>query len=110
MKKLVLEYLGSRTYRLREPFEYMGYTVPSGYITDGATIPRIFWSVVGSPFTGRYVKPAVLHDWLCTSKVVDFKTANKVFYKSMRKAGVNRFKARIMYLAVDIYTSYFLKC
>lgn len=37
-------------------------TVPEGYITDFATIPRIFWVLL--PPLGRYLYAALIHDRL----------------------------------------------
>lgn len=36
--------------------------VPKGFVTDFASIPRVFWAVL--PPDDEYVMPAVLHDWL----------------------------------------------
>ena len=101
---MVLEYIGGGKYRLVKPMEIMGYVVPAGFVTDGASIPRIFWSLVGSPFTGKYVEVAVLHDYLYSGAVdVSFKEANRIFYKGLRKAGVNKLKAYLMYKAVSLF-------
>jgi hypothetical protein len=35
---------------------------PKGYKTDGASIPPIFWPIIGFPFTGYYVSAAIIHD------------------------------------------------
>lgn len=37
--------------------------VPQGFLTDGASVPRVFWGLI--PPWGRYGQAAVLHDWLC---------------------------------------------
>lgn len=37
--------------------------IPKGFITDGATIPKIFWNIL-SPF-GRFFKSCALHDYIC---------------------------------------------
>jgi hypothetical protein len=43
---------------------YRTITVPAGFPTDLASIPRPLWSIPGfSPFD-RIARPAVLHDWL----------------------------------------------
>ncbi|EAA2596645.1 hypothetical protein DNM18_25345, partial [Salmonella enterica subsp. enterica] len=34
--------------------------VPKGFITDHATIPRIFWILL--PPDGRYAKAAIIHE------------------------------------------------
>jgi len=36
--------------------------VPAGFITDFASVPRIFWSVL--PRDGVYVYPAIIHDYM----------------------------------------------
>jgi len=101
---MILEYIGNGKYRLAKPMKIMGYVVPVGFITDGASIPRIFWSLVGSPFTGKYVEVAILHDYLYSGVVdVSFMKANRIFYKGMRKAGVNKVKAYLMYKAVSFF-------
>ena len=37
--------------------------IPKGFITDGATIPKLFWNIL-SPF-GRFFKSCALHDYIC---------------------------------------------
>lgn len=101
---MVLKYLGDGRYRLVEPIELFGYTVPAGFVTDGASIPKIFWSFIGSPFTGKYVEVAILHDYLYSgAEDISFKEANRIFYEGMRRVGVNRFKAYLMYIAVKLF-------
>ena len=53
--------------RLLEPLSYTDnsgrvWSAPAGFVTDGASIPEVFWSLIGSPFTGKYRTAAVLHD------------------------------------------------
>ena len=35
---------------------------PKGMITDGGSIPRFFWRVIGSPWCGKHRRAVVLHD------------------------------------------------
>lgn len=37
--------------------------VPPGFLSDGASVPRAFWSLI--PPWGAYGQAAVLHDYLC---------------------------------------------
>ncbi|MCU7841914.1 MAG: DUF1353 domain-containing protein [Candidatus Thiodiazotropha sp. (ex Troendleina suluensis)] len=37
--------------------------VPAGYITDGASIPRFAWSIVGGPMSRPYLYAALPHDF-----------------------------------------------
>lgn len=41
------------------------HTVKKGEVTDGASIPRFFWRVVGSPMDGEYLPAAIIHDHYC---------------------------------------------
>lgn len=54
------------TWRLLAPVTYRGdagiYTVPEGYVTDFATVPRLLW--IFMPPSGRWNQAAVIHDWL----------------------------------------------
>ena len=56
-----------KTWTLRQELIYetdIGYkiTVPAGFVTDLASIPRPLW-VLWPPF-GKYTRAAVIHDWL----------------------------------------------
>jgi hypothetical protein len=42
--------------------EFGVITIPAGFVTDFASIPRFLWSIY--PPTGRYQEAAVVHDWL----------------------------------------------
>ena len=48
--------------------EYDGtiYTVPAGFITDGASIPEFLWPVFGTPTDIPRLYVALLHDYLYT--------------------------------------------
>jgi len=104
---LVVEYLGEGKWRLVHPFEYhVGdeasdeiISVPVGFVTDFASIPRVFWSIL-SPY-GRHGKAAVVHDYLyATNKDYDRKQSDDIFKEAMVVLGVNWLKRGIMYNAV----------
>ena len=67
------------------------WQVPSGFIHDYASIPRIFWPIL--PAHGNYDFPAILHDYTHD---------DKLFYEAMVDEGVERWVARIMYQAVAL--------
>ncbi len=84
-------------------------TVPIKFRWDGASIPRFAWSLIGSPFVGRYVRGSLIHDFLCwladkAKSKKEFKRlrayADKIFLEIMREDGVSRIKSRTMWLAV----------
>ena len=78
------------------------HTVPIGFITDGASIPKIFWSIIGSPFTGLYRKPSLIHDRLYATQKVKRGYADRVFLEGMENKGVSFWKRRTMYYAVRV--------
>ena len=62
-------------------------TLPAGFITDFASVPRPLWSLVGAP-TGWYSKAAALHDYCFdTPGIATFAQANNVFLEAMTLAG-----------------------
>ena len=76
--------------------------VPKGTVSDGASIPRFLWRVVGHPW-GSYAYAAILHDYLCNLEGYPRKKADYVFYEAMGVLGVSWFKKTIMYLAVRLW-------
>lgn len=69
---------------------------------DGASIPVWAWPLVGSPFTGKYRKAAVIHDTLCWQRFRSSREAHRIFYEMTRALGVGRIRARLMYWALLI--------
>lgn len=67
--ELAIEGYTATTWRLTRPLIWTGtqgdtFTVPAGFVTDFATVPRfLHWIVL--PY-GAYTRAAVLHDWLLT--------------------------------------------
>lgn len=97
-----------RHMKLLAPYSYIDkdykvWTAPKGAITDGASIPKFFWSVIGGPFEGKYRGPSILHDWYCDRRTRPWKDVDRMFFRAMLTAGVNRLKAQIMYAAVLAY-------
>lgn len=73
-------------------------TVHDGFPTDFASIPRSLWSLY--PPDGAYLHAAVIHDWMYVEGYKTKAYADYVFYGNMLNLGVDRDKARKMYLAV----------
>ena len=74
--------------------------VPIGFITDGASIPKIAWSIIGSPMTGKYIYAAVLHDYCYFIKTFSRKKSDQIFLEAMEILGVSKLKRKIIYYAV----------
>ncbi len=96
-----------RKVTLMEPYSFVDpfgqeWDVPSGYKTDGASVPTALWAIY-PPFTGNYRSAAVIHDYYCDSKARTWQDTHKVFYFAMRAANVDEKTAKIMYGAVYLF-------
>lgn len=105
---LNVELLSSRhDLKLLQDFTYTGpgpqklfWLAPKGTITDGASIPRLAWSIVGGPLDGQYRKAAIIHDVGCVEQTRTWQDTHRAFYTAMRAAGVGEIQAKVMYAAV----------
>jgi hypothetical protein len=97
----------SRCFRLTEDFTYLSavgaITVPSGFVTDGASIPKIFWSIL-SPF-GDYFAAAVIHDYLYSNNNDKFSRlqADLIFKEAMFNLGVPWYRREVIFRAVHSF-------
>jgi hypothetical protein len=109
--KLVFENGGmrgsSRLFVLSKTFRYISsfgiISVPTGFVTDGASIPKMFWSVLG-PF-GDYFEAAVIHDYLYSAANMKFTRleADLIFKEAMYNIGVPWFRRDTIYRAVRMF-------
>jgi len=105
---------GRALFRLEEPLVvtmhvgsgHVKIVIPKGYLTDFASVPRIFWPIF--PPTGPYSRAAIVHDWFydnptsCTRFFAD-----SIFRELMTHLHVPAWKKVIMYYAVRV-GGYFL--
>jgi hypothetical protein len=78
------------------------WSAPKGFISDGASIPRAFWSIVGGPWDGPYRNAAIVHDHYCVTKSEPSLAVHRMFYAACRAEGVSEVKAKVLYTAVRI--------
>lgn len=63
-EKLDVNPVYTNRFKVKTDYVYKDITVPEGYTTNGADIPRVFWSIV-PPFKPKYLPAIVVHDYLC---------------------------------------------
>ncbi|EKH1093474.1 DUF1353 domain-containing protein [Salmonella enterica] len=104
----ILEMLGHYNWRVHEPFAFYlsddssdVIEVPAGFITDLATVPRIFWILL--PPDGKYAKAAIIHDYLYDNALRTKYEADRIFLDGMTVLGVPKWKKMIMYWAVRLF-------
>ena len=75
-------------------------TIPTGFVTDGASIPWFLWSIL-PPF-GPYLPAAAAHDFLYFAATFSRKGADQIFLRIMEDLEVPLWKRRIMYRGVRV--------
>jgi len=78
--------------------------VPKGFITNGASVPNVFWWLC-APVAGPFGEAAVVHDWLYNimSTWDDRKRADQILYEIGRYRGANLFRGQAVYRAVRLF-------
>lgn len=88
-RPLTVEVVDDRLWALTHDLLYQGrddvFLVKAGFVTDFATVPRVFWWLV--PRTGRHGPAAVLHDFLCVTAPVSRRDADGVFRRALGELG-----------------------
>ena len=79
------------------------WSAPTGAVVDGASIPRVFWSIVGGPYEGEYRDASIVHDHECMIRVHPWHDVHRMFYQACLAGGVRPLKARLMYAAVYLF-------
>lgn len=74
--------------------------IRKGLQTDGASIPRAFWRVIGHPFIGWLLPHAIAHDALYAGELCTRAEADKYLLESMILAGVAWWKRNAVWSAV----------
>jgi len=101
----ILEWQGSYQWRIYKPMPYeidgVAASVPAGFETNLASIPRIFWNIL--PPTGKYAKAAILHDWLYTGGKLPREQCDVVLREGMKALGVETWKRHVMYYSVRLF-------
>jgi len=112
-----VDVLPDDTVRLREDVTFsvvdlcgvrLDIDVPKGFVCDGASIPRIFWSLVGHPLSGGPLRAAVIHDHLCVqaSTRAERRFADTVFYWVLEQCCVPYWRRLALFLAVRAYATF----
>lgn len=104
---LVVRHIDGEQWEVTAPFEYHSNNgeiikIPVGFFTDMASIPKLFWSFIGSP-TGCYGPSAVIHDYLYFCKRFTRRKADMIFLEAMKVLGVPLWKRLVMFWAVRLF-------
>lgn len=117
-----VSYAGNASLMLEKDYWYLKYPlkvditmgddfyeihIPKGYLTDGASVPRILWSIC--PKWDKSHKAVILHDYLCEYRIatingiptqISREEADKIFLLALKYEGLSKLKYSLMYCAV----------
>jgi Protein of unknown function (DUF1353). len=94
-----------RSIRLLADFTYVDarqkvWLAKKEAVANGASIPRVFWSVTGGPLEGQYRDASIIHDEACRERLDSSGDVHLAFYEACRCSGVPEKQAKILYMAV----------
>lgn len=78
------------------------FTVPQGFKTNLASIPRILWPLL-SPSHSDLMAPSIVHDWFYTTHYFDRRKSDLIFYSMLLENGSSKPRAYSMYYAVRLF-------
>jgi len=95
------------TWKVHEQFQYSSdilntiVTIPVGFITDGASIPKIFWNILQP--TGPYFRAAVIHDYLYRWQKFTRRQSDDALLEGMWVLNCKRWQYCCIYIAVRCF-------
>lgn len=75
-------------------------TVPMGFSTDGASIPRPFRWIIGQPLSPRFWRASLIHDYLYQERLGKQKDADDILLDLLEKDGVGKIRRYLMWAAL----------
>ena len=113
IKRVVVKPYGVDRFEVVKDFEVsinnLHFTIPKGFITDGASIPRIFWSIF-PPYRSEYFSAVVIHDYLCSkaNSKDDYALADETLKEAMIYLNCSKIKVFLFYNSCNIFHK--IKC
>ena len=91
-------------YTLKEPLYYRELTVPVGFRSDGASVPRFFWRLVFPPGDVQAMRAAFLHDFIYRTHPAGWTRAkaDDLFYDVLVADGVPKWRAWMAWAGVRL--------
>lgn len=89
--------------------EKFSFTIPKDFCFDGASIPRIFWRLIGSNTDNTFLIASMVHDFMCENHEAvnnNRYLSTLVFNALLEVGGVNPFKRWLMKHSVDNYQKF----
>ncbi len=97
---IMVQPLKGNRYKTCIDIKYKDVTVPKGYRTNGADVPKIFWSFL-PPNKSDYMPAVIVHDFLCAHSM--YKKADEYFEEILRTLGVHPFAVYSLVCSVKLW-------
>lgn len=81
------------------------WKTPKDSVVNGASIPRVLWTLIGSPYTGDYRRASIVHDVACDEAGKNKKkrsAADRMFFHACLAGDCSWREAIILYIGVRI--------
>lgn len=81
--------------------------VSKNFISDGASIPKVFRWIIGGPWHDDSFEPSVIHDYLCvlaSKNKYSRERADSVFSQALAENKVFPLKRKVMWFGVRLET------
>ncbi len=105
MNEPSIQFIDDRHVRLLHDFHIdnpVKYIIHKGFVTDGASTPWFVWLLGWTPFEGKTLPCAVVHDYLCQTQAVPRWYADRIFLALLLENNVGVFKCAIYYVGVRL--------
>jgi hypothetical protein len=102
---LKTEQIARTCWRLTDDLAFGDITVPKGFITNYASIDvfhNVFLFPVYALFAGYGNYASTVHDYLYSRATLSRKQCDDIFYDALRKEGVAKWRAWLMWAGVRI--------
>lgn len=77
--------------------------IPAGFSWNGASIPKLLWSIMGGRYEPETAQASLEHDWFYLFHGVSRAQADQHFLDRCLEMGEPRFKAKAMYAALRLF-------
>lgn len=78
------------------------HVVPTGYRSNGMSVPRVLWSVISPAIDNRTLRSSICHDWLYENHVCTRKEADQWYRDDLKANGYPTWKANLVYVGVRV--------
>jgi len=92
----------SERFELRLPLGFVMYILP-GFVTDGGSVPRPLWSLIGHPLEQPTLTAYIIHDALYAAQYVSRFYSDLFFLILLKKLKLPRWRCYAIYLGVALF-------